>query len=168
VLLVGLGAVPARLLAEIGQALREQLRVAAQASRSLDRPVYALNEPRRQYHAPAILRRLAGLRSTAGGAPVLGVVDVDLFLPDVDAEFVLADVDRDAGAAVISTKRLHSPDAAVLARRLRAEAVQAAGQLLGLSPCHDFRCAMFASGDAVDSDRKGPGLCGACRTALAL
>jgi archaemetzincin len=168
VLLVGLGAVPVRLLAEVGRALREQLQIAVQAGGSLDRPLYALNEPREQYHAPAILRRLAGLRPTAGGAPVLGVVAVDLFVPDADAEFVLADADRDAGAAVISTKRLHSPDPVVLARRVRAEAVHAAGQLLGLSPCHDPRCAMFASGDAVDSDRKGPGLCGACRAALAL
>jgi archaemetzincin len=165
VLLVGLGAITPRLLAEVGQALRDVLHVSARSGPSLDRPEYARNDGRRQYHTPAILRRLAMLRGS-GGAPVVGVTDVDLFLPD--APFVIGDADREAGSALFSTFRLGSPDKPVIRRRAQVEAVHAAGHLLGLSSCSDYRCAMFSSEEAADTDRKGPGLCGACRAALGL
>ena len=50
----------------------------------------------------SILRRLASLRPPA--IPVVGIVDVDLFLPD--APYVIGEADRDAGAAVFSLSRL--------------------------------------------------------------
>ncbi|BDG03522.1 archaemetzincin [Anaeromyxobacter oryzae] len=166
ILLVGLGALPPRVLAEAGQALRDVLAVSPRAGPSLDRPEYAFNKDRAQYHTPAILRRLSSLRGGAGGAPVVGIAEVDLFLPD--ARFVIGDADRDAGSAIFSLFRLGSPDVPVIRRRAQVEAVHAAGHLLGLSHCSDFRCAMFLSEDAADSDRKGPGLCAACRAALGL
>ena len=165
VLLVALGAVPARLLADAGQALRAVLAISSKAGPSLDRPQYAFNKDRAQYHAPAILRRLSSLRGP-DGAPVVGLVDVDLFLPD--APYVIGDADRDAGAAVFSTSRLGAGAPEQLRRRAQVEGVHSAGHLLGLSHCPDHRCAMFLSRDAADSDRKGPGLCTSCRTALGL
>jgi archaemetzincin len=142
------------------------LAIATKAGPSLERPQYAFNEERRQYHAPAILRRLASLRPGSGGVPVVGVADVDLFLPDLP--YVIGDADRDAGAALFSTSRLGAADPDALRRRAQVEAVHAAGHLLGLSHCPDHRCAMFLSRDAADSDRKGPGLCTSCRNALGL
>ncbi|ABC79784.1 MULTISPECIES: archaemetzincin [Anaeromyxobacter] len=165
VLLIGLGNVGPKTLAEAAQALRDVYGLASKAGPSLDRPQYAFNKDRGQYHAPAIVRRLAALRAGAGGVPVLGVVDVDLFLPD--AAYVLGDADRDAGAAVYSVSRLGAADPALARRRIQVEAVHGVGHLLGLSHCLDFRCAMFLSRDAADSDRKGPGLCASCRTSLA-
>jgi archaemetzincin len=166
VLLVTLGNVPHRLLADASAALRSVLGLATKNGPSLDRPQYAFNESRGQYHAPAILRRLSSLRGGTTGVPVpvVGLVDVDLFLPD--AAYVIADADRDAGAAVFSTSRLSQGDAEQLRRRTQVESVHAAGHLLGLSHCSDYRCAMFLSRDAADSDRKGPGLCTSCRTAV--
>jgi len=166
VVLVGLGEVKARVLAEVGAALREVLALPAKAGPSLDRPDYAFNKDRRQYHAPAIVRRLSTLRPSADGAPVVGIVDADLFVPD--APYVIGDADRDAGAAVFSITRLASPEPKVVRRRAQVEAVHGAGHLLGLSHCLDYRCAMFLSKDATDSDRKGPGLCPSCRSALGL
>jgi archaemetzincin len=166
VLLVALGDLPPRLLAETGQALRDVLGVAPRTGPALDRPLYAFNSGRAQYHTPAILRRLGSLRAGAGGAPVLGVTAVDLFL--MDARFVLGDADRDAGAAVLSIFRLGPPDGAALGRRVQVEAVHGAGHLLGLSDCTDRRCAMYLVEDAADCDRKGPGLCAGCRAALGL
>jgi archaemetzincin len=97
---------------------------------------------------------------------VVGILDVDLFLPD--APYVIGDADRDAGAAVFSLARLSSPDPELVRRRARVEVVHAAGHLFGLSHCGDFRCAMFLSRDAADVDRKAPGPCASCRTALGL
>jgi archaemetzincin len=163
VLLVPLGDVGTKLVAEAGHALREILGIAAKAGPSLDRPRYAFNEARAQYHSTAILRRLSSLRG-AGGPPVVGIADVDLFLPD--APYVIGDADRDAGAALFSVARLSHGEPGELRRRTQVETVHATGHLLGLSHCADYRCAMFVSRDAADSDRKGPGLCASCRAAL--
>lgn len=166
ILLVGLGNVPHRLLVDAADALRGVLDMAAKHGPSLDRPQYAYNESRGQYHATSILRRLSSLRTGPGGAPVVGIVEGDLFLPD--AAYIISDADRDAGAALFSLARLSHGDPEHLRRRTQVESVHASGHLLGLSHCSDFRCAMFLSRDAADSDRKGPGLCASCRTALGL
>jgi archaemetzincin len=163
--LVGLGALPARFLAELAPGLTAALGISWRTAPALDVPRYAFNEARRQFHAPAVVRRLAALRP-ALGAPVLGVLDGDLFLPD-DGEFVLGDADRGAGAALVALARL-SGDPAVLRRRAQAEALHVLGHVLGLSGCLDVRCAMYPSRDASDADRKGPGLCPSCRAALGL
>jgi archaemetzincin len=142
----------------------ESLELAARIGPSLDRPQYAFNKDRGQYHATSILRRLASLRSPP--VPVVGILDVDLFLPD--APYVIGEADRDAGTAVFSLARLAHAEAERVKKRARVETVHGAGHLLGLSHCSDFRCAMFVSRDAADSDRKGPGPCPSCRAALGL
>jgi archaemetzincin len=129
----------------------------------LDRPAYAFNESRRQFHAPAILRRLAALRESSASA-VLGLVRGDLFLPD-DGDYVLGDVDRGTRAALVGLGRLGA-DPADLRRRAQVEALHVMGSVLGLSSCLDYRCAMFPARDVGDVDRKGPGFCLHCRTAL--
>lgn len=164
VVLVALGSVHSRLVQIAGAAIRETFDIAARPAPSLDQPRYAFNKDRGQYHATSILRRLSSLH--AKDAPVVGILDVDLFLPD--AVYVIGDADRDAGAAIFSLARLMSPDPEVVRRRVRVETIHAAGHLLGLSHCTDFRCAMFLSRDAADADRKGPGLCSGCRAALGL
>lgn len=163
VVVVALGSVHPRTLQAAGEALRE-LEVAARSGPSLDRPQYAYNKDRRQYHATSIIRRLASLGQK--DAPVVGIVDGDLFLPD--APYVIGDADRDAGAAVFSLTRLSHGEPDVVRRRAQVETIHAAGHLLGLSHCTDFRCAMFFSRDAADADRKGAGLCTSCRAALGL
>ena len=164
VLLVTLGGVPHRLVQAAGEALQETLEIASKIGPSLDKPQYAFNKDRGQYHATSILRRLSSMRSPP--VPVVGIVDVDLFLPD--APYVIGDADRDAGAAIFSLARLSHADPDKVRRRVQVETVHGAGHLLGLSHCSDFRCAMFFSRDAADADRKGPGLCASCRAALGL
>jgi archaemetzincin len=160
---VGLGTVHPKLLVGAGEALRE-LEVAPKAGPSLDKPQYAWNKDRKQFHATSIIRRLSSLRQRE--APVVGVLDGDLFLPD--APYVVGDADRDAGAAVFSLTRLSHGEPDVVRRRVQVETLHAAGHLLGLSHCTDFRCAMFFSRDAADVDRKRTALCGSCRAALGL
>jgi len=165
-LLVALGGVGERLRAGVGTALHDVLGLDADMGPTLERPRYAFNELRGQYHTAAILRRLSALRPGAAPLPVLGLVDVDLFLPD--AAYVLGDADRDAGTALVSTARLATRDLPRLLARARVEAVHEAGHLLGLGHCLDYRCAMFLSQEPVEVDRKGPGLCHGCRNALGL
>jgi archaemetzincin len=165
-MVVALGGVGARLLTGVRAALHEVLALDADAGPALERPGYAYNEARGQYHTAAILRRLSALRTSREPRPVLGLADVDLFLPD--AAYVLGDADRDGGAALVSTARLATRDLPRLLARAKVEAVHEAGHLLGLGHCPDYRCAMFLSREPLDVDRKGPGLCHGCRVALGL
>jgi archaemetzincin len=170
VVVAPLGAVARDLVAAAGSEVARVFGVAAVAVPPQERPEYAFNVTRRQYHTSPILRRLGQLRG--GEVPVIGLTDVDLFIPD--APFVFGEADRQGSAALVSTARLrHGPDgkdvdAERLRRRVAVEAVHELGQLLGLAECSDSRCAMYPSHKPSDADRKGPGLCGACRTALGL
>ena len=170
--LVALGPLPRALLLDVGSALQAAFGPPADIGTSQDRPQYAFNKDRNQYHSSAVLRRLAHLPGRPALVPVLGVTDVDLFIPD--APFVFGEADRDAMAAVVSLARLKSTsdgravDPERLRRRLQIESVHELGHLLGLSHCSDFRCAMFLSHTSADTDRKGQGLCALCRAALGL
>ncbi len=170
--LVTLGSVARPLLADVGASLRSAFGPASDLGPPQDRPEYAYNKSRQQYHSAAVLRRLEHLPGRPAGVPVLGVTDVDLFVPD--APFVFGEADRDAQSAVVSAFRLkHGGDGRPAApervkRRLQIEALHEIGHLLGLSHCNDFRCAMFLSHTAADTDRKGGGLCPLCRAALGL
>ncbi len=169
---VALGPIPRPLLADIGSALTQVYGPPAALGPAQQRPTYAFNKDRNQYHSTAILRRLAQLRGGPAAGPVLGVTDVDIFIPD--ASFVFGEADRDSRSAVVSLSRFaHGPDGKLadqerLKRRVQVESVHEIGHLLGLSHCQDARCAMFLSHKPSDTDRKGLGLCGTCRTALGL
>jgi archaemetzincin len=168
-LLAPIGPLPRGVLSGLSVALQEIFGPPSELIAPQAKPEFAFNKDRRQYHSTAVLRRLEGLRPRGRDAPVLGVVDVDLFVPD--QPFVFGESDREARSALVSLYRLKGSDgrpvsAERLAHRARVEAAHATGHLLGLSHCADFRCAMFLSHTPADSDRKGDGLCGACRSAI--
>src|SRR5437763_6034542 len=101
--LVAVGTAPAALLKELEEPLATQLSLGCSIGKpALSAPNYAYNKDRQQYHASAILRRLAPL--AGAGESVLGLIDVDLFVPD--SKYVFGDADREVHAAVLSLMRL--------------------------------------------------------------
>lgn len=128
----------------------------------LQRPQYAFNKDRNQYHCNAIMRRLQTVKDP-GAMMVLGVTDVDLFVPD--SQFVFGEADRESHAAVFSMFRLQG-DVDSLKRRAQGEALHQAGHLVGLSYCEDVRCIMFFASSVADVDRRNLGLCNNCRNEL--
>jgi archaemetzincin len=162
---VSVGTAPLLALKAFGDALAAQLAVATVLSKAqLPSPSYAFNKDRNQYHCTPILRRLQLLIDDP--TFVLGIADVDLFIPD--SPFVFGESDREARAAVISVFRLgqNAPPEA-LERRLSGEALHQTGHLLGLSNCEDLRCAMYLATSVAECDRRTTALCNVCRSELA-
>jgi archaemetzincin len=163
--MVAVGSAPASLLKDFEEPLLAQLQLPSKPSKSpLTAPSYAFNKDRNQYHSNAIMRRLVPLLEPQG--LILGLVDVDLFVPD--SPFVFGEADRESRSAVLSIQRLRTgPDDHVFRRRAQVEAVHQAGHLVGLSYCEDSRCVMFLAQSVHDVDKKQPSLCHVCRNELA-
>lgn len=164
-LLISVGNPPPPLLRDIEEPLATHMGVVVVPGKTqLQRPDYAFNKDRAQYHCNAIMRRLVSLMEP--GQMVMGVTDVDLFVPD--SPFVFGEADRESRTAVVSLSRLsHGAELNMLRRRFQVEAIHQAGHLLGLSYCEDPRCVMFFSQTPQDCDRKQPTLCNLCRNELA-
>lgn len=162
---VTVGDVPGPLIRDLEAPITAHLGVPVTFSKmNLTTPTYAFNKDRQQYHSNAILRRLATLAERDGG--VLGVTEVDLFVPD--APHVFGEADRESRAALLSLYRLRpGADLETLKRRAQLEALHQAGHLVGLSFCEDTRCAMYLAQSPQEQDRKGIGLCNLCRNELA-
>jgi archaemetzincin len=165
VLLVAVGGVGAAALKDLETPLATSLGCRPVLAKvGLPDVKYAFNKDRGQYHTQAILRRLQGLASP--GQRVLGVCDVDLFVPDVP--FVVGEAERESRVALVSVFRLRQgTDLEGARRRLQCEAVHHAGHLLGLSFCEDARCVMYPTSQPADADRKNLQPCNTCRNELA-
>ncbi|HLT30915.1 MAG TPA: archaemetzincin [Myxococcaceae bacterium] len=163
--LVTVGEAAPAMLKELEAPLALHLQLKALPSKiSLDTPNYAFNKDRKQYHSNAILRRLSALATPTGG--VLGLTDVDLFIPDT--EHVFGEADREARAAVVSIHRLRlGVSLDILRQRLQREVLHQAGHLVGLSVCEDARCVMSVSTDPAELDKKHAGYCNLCKNELA-
>lgn len=160
---VSVGNPPQSLVHDIAEPLLTQLQLQVVAARTpLQTPVYAFNKDRSQYHTNAVMRRL-GTMIDAQNHFVLGLLDVDLFVPD--SPFVFGEADREARVALVSTFRLKGWDDQ-LKRRVQVEAVHEAGHLLGLSFCEDARCVMFLAQSVQEVDKKAISPCNLCRNEL--
>ncbi|MDC0711596.1 non-proteolytic archaemetzincin-like protein [Stigmatella sp. ncwal1] len=164
-LLVTVGQPSTSLLKDLEEPLATHLGLSAVASKTvLSRPDYAFNKSRAQYHCNAIMRRLVTLQEPAHTL-VLGVTDVDLFVPDT--AFVFGEADRESRSGVVSEARLRAgASSELLRRRVQAEVLNQAGHLLGLSYCEDARCVMCQAQTPQDVDRKQLALCNPCRNEL--
>ena len=161
--LVGVGSVTGAFLKELEAPIAAVLSVGAFVGKTaMPGPAYAFNKDRSQYHSAAIMRRVLTVREI-GSPLVMGITDVDLFMPDTP--FVFGDADRDSHVAVFSLNRLKGEGEA-WKRRTFVEAVHQAGHLVGLSYCEDVRCAMYQATSITDADRRQLHLCNNCRNEL--
>lgn len=162
--MVAIGNAPLTLLRELEAPLTTQLGMTVGYGKpALASPAYAFNKDRNQYHSNAIMRRLVPLLDREG--TVLGVTDVDLFVPD--SPFVFGESDRESRVAILSVSRLRQgADETIFRRRVQIQGLHQAGHLVGLSYCEDARCAMFAATSLSDVDRQQPSLCHICRNEL--
>lgn len=132
-------------------------------------PEAAFDPSRGQYSSTRFLELLLS-DGRSGAVRILGVTDVDLFIPVLT--YVFGEAQLQGRAAVVSIHRLDPrayglpPDPVLLAARTVKEAVHELGHTYGLLHCPDPGCVMHASTYVEEIDLKGDAFCPRCRPAL--
>ena len=136
--------------------------------KGMPEPDDAYHKKRNQYLSTAILNAIMEQKEYALYEKILGMVDHDLFVPELNFVFGQASLK----AAVISLTRLrqtfyHLPeDQNLFHQRVLTEAVHELGHTYGLGHCGNPRCVMFFSNSLEDTDRKGSEFCPSCKSKL--
>jgi archaemetzincin len=122
---------------------------------------------RKQYRSNVILNTLQGYAAKRKDvARVLGIVDADIFVPELN--FVFGEATCPGKAALISLWRLkpvyneNPPNIELFGTRSVKEAVHEIGHTLGLRHCHRSSCVMHFSNSIFDTDRKQNQFCDQC------
>ena len=133
----------------------------------------AFDKKRKQYRSSVILSQLQGYAAEKKGLNrVLGVADVDLFVPDLN--FVFGEAACPGKAALISLWRLRpefygaAPDMTLFLSRTLKEAVHEVGHTLGLRHCARPSCVMHFSNSIFDTDKKQSLFCDQCSLQTAI
>ncbi len=127
----------------------------------------AYDRYRNQYHSTDFLSQLLDLRPD-DGVRILGVTDLDLFIPILT--YVFGEAQLDGHAAVISCHRLRNElyglpaDNKLLQSRLLKEAIHELGHTFGLVHCQNPTCVMRVSTYVEEIDFKGVDFCPDCQT----
>lgn len=119
-----------------------------------------------QYLADDFIAPISNSARETNANAGLGVVGVDLFVPDLN--FVFGIANSYEKSAVISLYRLMSSHREIFYERARKEAVHELGHVFGLSHCSNVRCVMYFSNSLADTDYKKSTPCERCYTMLGM
>ena len=131
--------------------------------------VQAYNPERKQYLSSQLL---VSLGKAEREEKVVGIADVDLYVPRLN--FVFGEADVVSGKAIISLCRLRqeyyglAPDEALFLERATKEIVHELGHTFGLGHCTNNKCVMHFSNSLADTDLKEARFCSMCRPKIIL
>lgn len=171
ILIVPIGKVDLDILRSITNALKNIFYCRVELGREMPIPHDSYNSKRRQYHSTIILKKIQTSKPKDFDR-MLGVTDVDLYVPDLN--FVFGEADISSGVTVISLTRLRQefyglhPDRGLFLERAIKEAVHEIGHTCGLNHCSKPKCIMYFSNSIKDTDIKGPGFCDGCKSRLGI
>lgn len=134
-------------------------------------PRASYNAQRRQYHSTPLLAQLRKF-VRGKGQKILGVTEVDLFIPIFT--FVFGEAQVGGSLALMSTHRLHQQfyglpeDGEILLARAEKEATHELGHAFGLPHCRSFDCVMRFSNSVEEVDLKPCNFCQLCEAKLGI
>lgn len=129
----------------------------------------AYDPERKQYDSSKLL---AFLGKAKREERVVGIADVDLYVPRLN--FVFGEADIGSGTAIVSLCRLKQeyygldPDEALFLERGTKEVVHELGHTFGLGHCPNSNCVMHFSNSLADTDVKETHFCDKCRPKIVL
>lgn len=142
-------------------------------SEILSVPSEAYDKIRGQFRSDIILRQIRAYMEKAKAFDrVLGITDVDIFVPELN--FVFGEAECLGRAALISLFRLkpefygEKPSMELLVERATKEAVHELGHTFGLMHCSNPFCVMYFSNSIFETDRKQSLFCNKCRMKIGL
>jgi archaemetzincin len=168
ILLVAVGEVDQKIIQTLKGDLSRVFTKPVKIGKEMPEPDYAFNKKRNQYLSTMILNALTKEKEYAPYEKILGIVDQDLYVPDLN--FVFGEASQQA--TVISIKRLRQEfynlpqDQTLFYKRALPEAVHELGHTYRLGHCINPRCVMFFSNSLMDTDRKGSEFCPRCKSQL--
>lgn len=166
ILIIPIGIIDPGILDSISRVLRETLGCEITAAKSISLPEKTYNVLRTQFNSTKILKKLEAIKPDTFEL-LLGVVNEDLYVPELN--FVFGEADVLTRVAVIALPRLRQefygldPDKELFVLRASKEAIHELGHACGLVHCPDSRCVMHFSDSLSDTDRKELRFCAACR-----
>lgn len=136
-------------------------------SETMPIPSEAFNNARQQYRSDIILSRVHSYAEKDKALDrVLGTVNVDIFVPELN--FVFGEAECPGKATLISLWRLRpefygkAPNMELFLERITKEAVHELGHSLGLRHCSNPFCVMYFSNSIFETDRKQSLFCNKC------
>ncbi len=164
IVVVAVGEVEPRMLVHLCAAIRETIERACRVGEAMPVPQGAFDSRRRQYAADLLLGHVV---VPLGAERALAVADLDLYVPDLNFVFGLAQ--PRARRAIIALPRLRPTfygereNDALFHKRVLKEAVHELGHTYGLGHCREPRCVMHFSNWIGDTDFKRAEWCDRCR-----
>jgi len=165
IVLVAVGDVDLKVIQILKEDLNKVFVKEVSVGKGMTEPHYAFNKKRNQYLSTMILNALMNEKEYTAFEKVLGVVDHDLYVPELN--FVFGEASQ--SAAVISLTRLRQEfynlpqDQSLFYKRVLTEAVHELGHTYGLGHCENPKCVMFFSNSLIDTDKKGFEFCSKCK-----
>jgi archaemetzincin len=157
ILIAPINQLPADTVEAVREGLTQQLDCEvslAEMSPDLD---FAYNSRRKQYDSTLLLEQMHSV-APAGQSRIIGITDVDLFIPVLT--FVFGEAQLDGRLAVVSAHRLDNrlyglpEDEHKLRDRLVKECLHELGHTCGLLHCPEFSCVMHGTNTVVEVDLK--------------